>query len=78
MNETDSLFLLHVAQQTGQLGRPGFARVAKEMGFYPTMTAAKTVLNNLVAMRLLSETPGTAYLCVTIEGVETLRKSGRI
>ena len=78
MDETASLILLHVGHQTGRLGRAGFARQIKEIGFTPTIAAAKRALEELVDQRLLCETPGTAYLCISIEGVEELRKAGRI
>ena len=78
MDETTSLILLHVARQTGRLGRSGFAREVAGMGLAPSISAAKRILELLFGQRLLAETPGTAYLCVTIEGYEELRKAGRL
>lgn len=78
MDETTSLILLHVARQTGRLGRAGFSREVAAQGWTKSIAAARRELEVLVEKRLLTETPGTAYLCVTVEGVEELRKAGRL
>ncbi len=78
LDENDMLFLLHVANQTGSLGRNGFARQGKDIGFMPSIAEGKRKLDEFVKRGLLAETPGTAYLCITINGVLTLRHEGRL
>lgn len=77
LSETGFLVLLYVARNTGLLGASGVAKTLAQRG-HAKQAEVKRIIEDLLKMRLVTQTRGTPYLCVTVEGVELLRKAGRL